>query len=104
MPLTRMAAPARLLAALGAVALTLAGCGAALPEPSLHDIAQVQAALEQAVRADGSRHATAYCPTDVPAIKGQVFSCVVEIRGSAPAVYRVTVETPQGVVAYIRMR
>jgi hypothetical protein len=102
MPLPLTAAPATLLAALGAAALALSGCGAALPEPSLRNIAQVQSALEQAVLAAENRHGTAYCPTDVPAIKGQVFSCVVEIPGGAPAIYRVTVETPQGFVSYIR--
>lgn len=81
----------------------MAGCDARLPEPLLRNIAQVQAAIEQTVLADAHEQGTAYCPTDVPAVKGQVFSCLVQMRnGAAPEVYTVTVETPQGNVAYAR--
>ena len=87
----------------GIAALALAGCGARLPEPLLHNISQVQTAIEQTVLADTHQQGTAYCPTDVPAVKGQVFSCVVELRGTAtPEIYAVTVTTPQGYVTYAR--
>jgi hypothetical protein len=87
----------------GLAALALAGCGARLPEPLLRNISQVQTAIEQTVLADTHQQGTAYCPTDVPAVKGQVFSCVVQMRnGAVPEVYAVTVQTPQGYVTYAR--
>jgi len=105
MPLHPIVPPrVRRLVPLGAAAvgLALSGCGAALPEPSLHDMAQVQTAIEQTLSASQHRHGTAYCPTDVPAIKGQVFSCVVELSGAAPEIFQVTVQNAQGAVDYIR--
>ena len=87
-----------------ALALGLAACGAALPEPALHDIAQVQSAIEQTVERNQHVRGTAYCPTDVPAIKGQVFSCIVALPSGPPAIFRVTVETAQGFVDYVRTR
>jgi hypothetical protein len=98
MPRTAAALP------VAVAALTLAACGATLPEPSLHNIAQVQTAIEQSLAAAAHLRGTAYCPTDVPAVKGQVFSCVVAIPGRTPAIYRVTVQTPQGFVSYSRMQ
>ena len=84
--------------------LVLAGCGAALPEPALQNMPQVQSAIEQSYRASDHHDGTAYCPTDVPAIKGQVFSCVVPVPGRAPAIFQVTVESAQGFVSYVRTR
>lgn len=98
----RIAAAAAAALPLALAALGLAGCGAALPEPSLHNIAQVQTAIEQALASSAHLRGTAYCPTDVPAIRGQVFSCIISLPGHAPAIYRVTVETAQGVVSYVR--
>jgi hypothetical protein len=91
-------------AALGAVALAVAlsACGATLPEPPLRNIAQIQTAIDQTLLAGQHVRGTAYCPTDVPAVKGQVFSCIVEIPGGSPAIFEVTVETPQGLVSYVR--
>ena len=85
-----------------ALALALAGCGATLPEPALHNIAQIETAIEQTQLAGGHQRSVAYCPTDVPAVKGQVFSCVLDLAGGGVAIYRVTVETPQGAVGYVR--
>ena len=104
---TAASAPARRLAAIAlafALALGLTACGATLPEPALHDIAQLQTAIEQSLERHQHVRGTAYCPTDVPAVKGQVFSCVVAIPGSAPAIFAVTVQTPQGYVSYVRTR
>jgi len=87
----------------GVAAIALAACGARLPEPLLRNIAQIQAAIEQTVLADSHAQGTAYCPTQVPAVKGQVFSCVVQMRsGAAPEIYAVTVQSPQGYVTYAR--
>lgn len=62
----------------------------------------MQTAIEQSLASSAHLHGTAYCPTDVPAVKGQVFSCVVSLAGRAPAIYRVTVDTAQGFVSYVR--
>jgi hypothetical protein len=91
-----------LAAGAGAAAALLGGCGGRLPEPLLHNIAQIQEAIEQSVLSASHQQGTAYCPTDVPAVKGQMFSCVVEMRSGGPQIYAVTVVTPQGYVTYGR--
>ena len=86
----------------GALALVLAACGATLPEPFLHNIAQVQTAIEQTVLAREHLDGTTVCPSEVPAIAHQVFSCVVAIPAHAPQVFAVTVVEPTGGVSYVR--
>ena len=100
MPRSAASLPARLV--IVALGLGLAACGATLPEPALHNIAQVQSAIEQTLERTQHVRGTAYCPTDVPAVKGQVFSCVVALPSGPPAIFRVTVETAQGFVNYVR--
>jgi hypothetical protein len=71
-----------------ALACGLGGCGSALPPPTqsqadLPNITQIQAAIEQTVLAQEHIRVTAYCPTVVPEIKGETFSCVALFSGRA---------------------
>jgi hypothetical protein len=41
-----------------------------------------------------------YCPTTVPALTGETFSCVVAIAGHRPAIFTVTEVNSSGDVTY----
>jgi hypothetical protein len=74
--------PVTMLAAVCGVA----SCGSNLPPPAkpqsyLPNIAQIQAALTQAVLAHDHVKVTALCPAVVPQIKGETFSCIAFSRG-----------------------
>jgi len=91
-----------------AVALVcgLGACGAALPPPqssgqqNLTNIGQIQTAIQDTLAAKQHLRGTAYCPTTVPALSGETFSCVVAITGHRPAVFTVTEVNSSGQVSY----
>lgn len=87
----------------------LGACGAALPPPpsgtqNLSNIAQIQTAIQDTLAAKQHLHGTAYCPTTVPALSGETFSCVVAIAGHRPAIFTVTEVNSSGDVTYAGSR
>jgi hypothetical protein len=84
----------------------LGACGAALPPPqtsrqqNLTNIAQIQTAIQDTVAAKQHLRGTAYCPSKVPALAGESFSCVVAIAGHRPAIFTVTEVNSSGDVTY----
>jgi len=90
-------------AARAAIALAL---GAALPPPqssgqqNLTNIEQIQTAIQGTLAAKQHLHGTAYCPTTVPALTGETFSCVVAFAGHRPAIFTVTEVNSSGDVSY----
>jgi hypothetical protein len=86
-----------------AIALAL---GAALPPPqssgqqNLTNIEQIQTAIQGTLAAKQHLHGTAYCPTTVPALTGETFSCVVAFAGHRPAIFTVTEVNSSGDVSY----
>ncbi len=87
----------------------LSGCGSSVPTTPqqtqyLHNIAQIQTAIEDTLRTKQNITGTAYCPQLVPAISGETFSCVVAIKGQPPAVFNVTEANAQGAVNYVRVK
>ncbi len=87
--------------ALVASAAALSGCGGALPPPNLHNIASIQTAIQETLAAKLHLHGRAYCPTTVPEMKGEVFSCVVAVAGHRPYVFTVTEANNLGAVTYV---
>ena len=76
----RSVPPRRLLAGVGLV-LLLASCGSCstpttTTPPTLPNIAQVEAAIARTILADDHVTATVVCPTLVPQVVGETFSCV----------------------------
>ena len=84
-----------------AIAVTIAACGGALPPPNMHNIAQVQKAIEETLAAKEHLTGTAYCPQIVPVMKGEVFSCVVAVHGHTPLLFTVTEVNNLGAVTYV---
>ena len=88
----------------------LGACGAPLPPPpaavqqNLTNIAQIQRAIQDTLAAKQHLHGTAYCPARVPALAGEVFSCVVAIPGHRPAIFTVTEVNSTGDVTYVGHR
>jgi hypothetical protein len=87
----------------------LGGCGAPLPPPAgvaqnLTNIAQIQTAIQDTLAARQHLRGTAYCPARVPALAGEVFSCVVAIPGHRPAIFTVTEVNSTGDVTYVGHR
>ena len=84
----------------------LGACGAALPPPqssgqqNLTNIEQIEMAIQNTLAAKQHLHGTAYCPTTVPALTGETFSCVVAIAGHRPAIFTVTEVNSSGDVTY----
>ncbi len=83
-----------------AIAVTLAACGGALPPPNLRSIPAIQQAIERALVTKRHLTSTAYCPQTVPMMKGEVFSCVVDVHGGAPVVFNVTETDNAGYVTF----
>ncbi len=78
----RRVRPLPLLAASG-VAVTLAACGGSSsttssthPPPNLPNIAQIEAAIAGTIRSDDHVIANVFCPSSVPELSGETFSCV----------------------------
>ena len=84
----------------------LGACGAALPPPqssghqNLTNIEQIEMAIQNTLAAKQHLHGTAYCPTPVPALTGETFSCVAAIAGHRPATFTVTEVNSSGDVTY----
>ena len=67
----------------------------------MHNIAQIQLAIEQTLATKKHLKGTAYCPETVPVMKGEVFSCVVAVNGHAPLLFTVTEANNVGAVTYV---
>jgi len=92
-----------MIAATGALvaATALSACGGALPPPNLRSIALIERAIERTLASKLRLDGTAYCPQTVPVMKGEVFSCVVSVRGRDPILFTVTEIDNVGAVTYV---
>lgn len=61
-----------------AIAVGLSACGTALPplQESLPNVRQIQTAIQGSILAHDHTKAKVLCPTQVPLVKDEVFSCV----------------------------
>lgn len=76
---------------LGAAAL-LSACGSSVPPASstpgnLPNIVQIQGAISQTILKYDHVNAQVYCPTAVPDISGETFSCVGVAKKPKPATF-----------------
>jgi hypothetical protein len=101
--MTRHRGSRRPLALTGVVAgaCALTACGGALPPPNLHNIALIEHAIQTSLAAQSHLSGTAYCPTTVPQMKGEVFSCIVAVPRHPPVVFNVTELNNTGYVSYV---
>jgi hypothetical protein len=100
MRLRRLRRPLWLVGALTS-ACCVAACGSALPPPNMHNIADIEHAIQTTLAAQRSLHGHAYCPTTVPEMKGEVFSCIVALPHHAPVVFKVIELNDTGYVSYV---
>ena len=61
---------------------------------------RVALAIEQSSLSQRGLHARAYCPSEVPQIKGQRFTCIAYAPQVAPAIFTVVQLDAQGHVRY----
>jgi len=59
-----------------------------------------QTAIQDTLAARQHLRGTAYCPSQVPALAGESFSCAVAIAGRRPALFTVTEGHSSGQVTY----
>ena len=62
--------------------------------------AHVESAIERSVLSQRGRHARVYCPTMVPQIKGQRFTCLAYVASEAPTSFIAVQIDAQGDVQY----
>jgi hypothetical protein len=97
----------QITAVLGAAALAVA-CGGSTPPASttqsnLPNVTQIQAAIAQTILKDDHVNAQVYCPTQVPEIKDETFSCVGVARQPRPQTFVFLVTEHGGTfVSYVR--
>jgi hypothetical protein len=90
----------------GAVALAcgLSACGST-SSGGAHaqrylDTSRVALAIEQSALSQRGLHAHAYCPSEVPQMKDQRFTCIAYAARVAPAIFTVVQLDAQGHVRY----
>ena len=86
------------------LACGLSACGSAGPT-GVHaqrylDTSRVALAIEQSTFSQRGLRAHAYCPSEVPQIKGQRFTCIAYAARVAPAIFTVVQLDAQGHVRY----
>jgi hypothetical protein len=95
-------------AGLGVAAVLACGvsaCGSAHPSsPQAQrylNTSRVASAIEQSTLSQRGLHARAYCPSEVPQIKDQRFTCIAYAPRVAPAIFEVVQLDAEGHVRYV---
>ena len=103
-----------LAASLAAVAF-VSGCGGssssstgtstAAPAPSTLNTQRVAAAITQSIFKQRHLHATVNCPTGIPQVKGETFTCTASTtskgKKTVTTPFKVTVVNARGFVTYV---
>jgi hypothetical protein len=79
-------------------------CGSAQPgdtdDQHYLNTSRVERAIEQSVLSQRDRHAHVYCPTEVPQVKGQRFTCLAYSASEVPTLFTAVQVDAQGDVQY----
>jgi hypothetical protein len=83
----------------------LSACGSTRPAGTSAqrylDTSRVALAIERSTLSQRGLHAYAYCPSEVPQIKGQSFTCIAYAARVAPATFTVVQLDARGHVRYV---
>jgi hypothetical protein len=86
------------------LACGLSACGSTHPASvraqRYLDTSRVALAIEQSALSQRNLHTHAYCPSEVPQIKGQTFTCIAYAARVAPAIFTVVQLDTNGHVRY----
>ncbi|HEX3693173.1 MAG TPA: hypothetical protein VHU13_07505, partial [Solirubrobacteraceae bacterium] len=86
------------------LALALSGCGSSQTDPTNYqyylNTSRIALAIEQSILSQRGLHAHVYCPTEIPQIKGQRFTCIASSARLAPTIFTVMQIDARGHVQY----
>lgn len=97
---------AALLPIVAVLSSAVTACDSGLPPDRgyLRNIPQIERAIELTLYARVHARGTAYCPDEVPALEGEVFSCLVSVGRERPVLFEVTEVNASGYVTYAEIR
>jgi hypothetical protein len=87
-----------------ALACGLSACGSGQTSISNNqhylNTSRIELAIEQSILSQRGLHAHAYCPSEIPQIKDQRFTCIAYAARLTPTIFKVAQVDAQGHVQY----